>query len=636
MPLSSPTGLTRTRTLERALARADRQLARGAHRSQQMTYARLALALTSAAIIIVLFRMEQYVAGNLAVAAAISLFLLVAHYHNRLEQGMHRWRLWRDIKRTHLARLRHDWDAIPPREHAAPTNHAYAQDLDLVGPRSLLRLIDTTVSSTGRERLTQWLLTQPDDRAAWESRQALVRSLTGRTRLRDRLVLESRLVDGQELDGARLRAVLTTPAGWPSLPTWLAIESGVALTTLGLLVLRLSGIHGFAETLGHYWLLSFFIYAGLFLWSDRSDHAFEHALSLEGELERLSAVLHVLERQGAVAPPSQPGNEPDALTTLCRRLQDPSQAPSSSMRQASRIVAGLSVRANPLIHIAANLPGPWDLYFTWRLMHLQTRIAAQVPGWLDILAEMEAASALATFAWLHPAYSWPRLQQPSQKPMAQRPALEAVSLGHPLIPAEVRVTNDVALDGVGHILLVTGSNMSGKSTFLRTIGVNICLAQSGAPVCATRLSWQWVRLETCLRVADSIDAGLSHFYAEVKRLKGILTAAERRDPAPVLFLIDEIFRGTNNRERLIGSRAYILALSRTRAFGLVTTHDLELAELADRMPHLANIHFQETVREGTLHFDYRMRPGPCPTTNALRIMELEGLPTDGGDSTRTT
>lgn len=626
MPPSPPTTRDRTHTLERAMARADRRLAQGAQRSQRITYARLALVVLGATISVLCFRAEQYVAGNSAVAVTLSLFVLVAHYHNRLERGMHRWRLWRDIKRTHRARVQHDWDALPSRAHHAPPDHPYAQDLDLIGPHSLLRLLDTTVSSSGRERLTQWLLTQPDDRTAWHDRQRLVRALTRRTRLRDRLVLESRLADEHELDGTRLRAVLTTPAGWPSLPIWLAVESGVALTTLGLLLLRLSGIPGLADTLGHYWLLSFFLYAGLFLWSDRSDHAFEHALSLEGELERLSAVLHVLERQGSGATEAQAPGESDAFIAQCRRLQNPAQAPSRSLRQASRIVAGLSVRANPLIHIVANLPGPWDLYFTWRLMQLQARIHTQVPEWLDTLAEVEAASALATFAWIHPTYTWPSVQT-SESDFAPAPrAVDALALGHPLIPARVRVTNDVTLDGVGHILLVTGSNMSGKSTFLRTIGINICLAQAGGPVCAAQLSWRWVRLETCLRVADALDAGLSHFYAEVKRLKEILTAAQAQGQTPVLFLIDEIFRGTNNRERLIGSRAYILALNRACAFGLVTTHDLELADLADQLPNLTNVHFQETVRDGALHFDYRVRLGPCPTTNALRIMELEGLP----------
>jgi DNA mismatch repair ATPase MutS len=168
--------------------------------------------------------------------------------------------------------------------------------------------------------------------------------------------------------------------------------------------------------------------------------------------------------------------------------------------------------------------------------------------------------------------------------------------------------------------------MSGKSTFLRTIGINLCLAQAGGPVCARSFEWTWSRLACCIRVDDSLDAGLSFFYAEVKRLKAILETTQDSTAPPTLFLIDEIFKGTNNRERLIGSQAYITALSQGNGFGLVSTHDLELADLEPAVPRLVNAHFQETVSNGALEFDYQLRPGPCPTTNALRIMELEGLP----------
>ena len=168
--------------------------------------------------------------------------------------------------------------------------------------------------------------------------------------------------------------------------------------------------------------------------------------------------------------------------------------------------------------------------------------------------------------------------------------------------------------------------MSGKSTFLRTVGINLCLAQSGGPVCAKTFSWTRLRLFCCIRVTDVLDEGLSYFYAEVKRLKVILDALQDTNPFPVLFLIDEIYRGTNNRERLAGSEAFLQALHHNRGLGIISTHDLELTRLAENNGHIRNAHFQESVQEGTLHFDYRLRTGPCPTTNALRIMAQEGLP----------
>jgi len=293
----------------------------------------------------------------------------------------------------------------------------------------------------------------------------------------------------------------------------------------------------------------------------------------------------------------------------------------------------LSVRAHPLVHYLINALGPWDLYHTYRLQQLQDRIATIAPGWFELLAELDAAASLATFAHLHPDYRWPDLVEPRARGQdgGDVPMLDAEGLAHPLIPSAVRVANQIRFTGRGRIYLVTGSNMSGKSTFLRTIGINTCLAQAGGPVCATSFNWSPVRIGSCIRVDDSLDGGLSFFYAEVKRLKMILDDTRNEQAPPVLWLIDEVFKGTNNRERLIGGRALITALAGGNGFGLVTTHDLELSELERRLPTVTNVHFQETVAQGALHFDYRLKPGPCPTTNALRIMALEGLPVESPD-----
>jgi DNA mismatch repair ATPase MutS len=300
--------------------------------------------------------------------------------------------------------------------------------------------------------------------------------------------------------------------------------------------------------------------------------------------------------------------------------------PSFHVKQAARTLQAISIKAHPLVHLAVNALCPWDLWFTRRLIHIQQAIKSHLPVWLDCLAEVEAASALATFAYLHPDYTWPTPLSIIGEQNGANAVIRARRLGHPLLPALTRVPNDIHLAGLGSIHLITGSNMSGKSTFLRTIGINLCLAQAGGPVCAGQFDWTWSRLACCIRIDDSLDAGLSFFYAEVKRLKTILDATQERTAPPVLFLIDEIFKGTNNRERLIGSRAYIKTLSGGNGFGLVSTHDLELTDLEKEIPLLTNAHFQETVAAGALEFDYRLRPGPCPTTNALRIMELEGLP----------
>jgi len=236
-------------------------------------------------------------------------------------------------------------------------------------------------------------------------------------------------------------------------------------------------------------------------------------------------------------------------------------------------------------------------------------------------------NSLATFAYLNPEYVLPEVV--ASEKQGDRPVFRATGLGHPLIPMEQKVVNDFALPKVGEIAIVTGSNMSGKSTFLRTLGINLCLAYAGGPVNASAFHTSLFRLFTCIKISDSVTDGYSYFYAEVKRLKALLTTlelSEKEKSMPLFFLIDEIFKGTNNRERLIGGESYISALVGRNCLGVVSTHDLELVKLADALPAITNYHFREDVIAGRMVFDYILRAGPSPTTNALKIMQMEGLP----------
>ena len=595
---------SRAAQLQRLIVRLERLIARGTGVSSRLTRWRLAIFVAGLLCTIALFRSGRYSTGNLVVAGFVTLFLVVAAYHNRLEQRIHRLRLWKQIKSVHLARVQLDWARIPPRPADLPTAHLYAQDLDLTGPHSLLHLVDSTVSDHGRARLTSWLLAQPPAPLEWETRQRLVRELTRRGLFRDRLVLAAHLAGEQEINGRRLAAVLEHSIEFPRLNAVLAVQGFLALSTI---ILGTGTLLGW---LPGYWMFSFAAYALIYLQTDQGEELLEHAVGLHHEMERFGTVLGHLERHAR-----QKGS---ALASACAPLLALGARPSTHVAWAARVLHAVSIKAHPLVHLAINALCPWDLWFTRRLQRIQRDIRQHLPTWLDRLAEVEAASALATFASLHPGYVWPI--------PTSAIGLNATQLGHPLIASRNRVSNDLALFGLGTIRLITGSNMSGKSTFLRTIGINLCLAQAGAPVCAASFKWSWGRPACCIRVSDSLDAGLSFFYAEVKRLKTILDATEDRTAPPVLFLVDEIFKGTNNRERLIGSRAYIKALSGGNGFGLVSTHDLELTDLEKEIPSLANEHFQETVAAGALKFDYKLRSGPCPTTNALRIMELEGLP----------
>ena len=339
------------------------------------------------------------------------------------------------------------------------------------------------------------------------------------------------------------------------------------------------------------------------------------------ELDKVAEVIGIFEKRSFRRFP--------ALQAMTDPWRYEERRPSVAIRQLARVCSGLSLKGNPIFHIAMHVVVPWDLAWTWYLQKVCNRLRPVLPDWILRLATIDAAMALATFAYLNPSYAWPH-----RRPEANvaDTGISGTSIGHPLIAHEQRINNDLTLEGLGRVFLVTGSNMSGKSTFLRTVGINLCLAQAGGPVCAESWEWSWLRMQTCIRVGDTLEEGLSYFYVEVKRLKNLLVAMGDHRESPVLFLIDEIFKGTNNRERLLGSEAFIRELTAGRGLGLVTTHDLELANLDKELSNLVNVHFQETVGDKELTFDYRLRPGPCPTTNALRIMAMEGLPVPEGTS----
>ncbi|MFN2168667.1 MAG: MutS-related protein, partial [Anaerolineae bacterium] len=316
------------------------------------------------------------------------------------------------------------------------------------------------------------------------------------------------------------------------------------------------------------------------------------------------------------------------LRALCAPFLDPEQRPSHYLAGLNRLVAAMGLRQNPVLGLVLNLLLPWDAFLTYRLGRTWAAVSDRAPGWLDAWFELEALGSLAGFAYLNPGYAFPQIDRGEGSPV-----LEATALGHPLLPEAQKVSNDFTIPHLGWVAIITGSNMAGKSVFLKTVGANLALAFAGGPASARALRTWPLRLFASMEVSDSVTDGISYFYAEVKRLKALLAALEGDDSLPLLFFIDEIFRGTNNRERLLGSRAYVRALVGRRGAGLIATHDLELAKLAGEVREggqyrsaVENYHFRDRVVDGRMVFDYVLHPGPCPTTNALKIMALEGLP----------
>lgn len=546
----------------------------------------------------------------LVVVGGIAAFIGAVRLHRQTQAAFARHLHWRKIKREHQARLRLDWEHIPTAKAVLVTrDHPFASDLDLIGERSVHRLIDTSHSQEAGQRLADWLLTPVPDHAALQARQALVQELRPLRLFRDKLSLNARLASDRIINATGLTAWFTQQQG--AVPQRRDV---VILVVLAVLHLVLLGLAQSGLTSPLVWLAVFSLYFGYLLYRLQTlGDLFGQAMAVGSVVGKLNQVFALLERYPYGASPR--------MKALCRPFWDGATRPSAQLKRIALLVSATSLRGNPFLWFFLNAVFPWDMVFAYLLYQRKRILAEQIPQWLDVWFQVEALSALATFAQLNPDYTFPKVD-------AAESGLQGVNLGHPLIPADERVCNDFSMAQAGEVVIITGSNMAGKSSFLRTLGVNLRLAYAGGVVNAASLTTGLFRLFAVIKVNDSVTDGFSYFYAEVRRLRQLLDALDATETAPVFFLIDEIFKGTNNRERLIGSRAYIRALLTRNGLGLVSTHDLELVHLAEESPHIRNVHFREEVVEGKMAFDYRLRSGPCPTSNALKIMALEGLPVE--------
>ncbi len=604
----------RLQRIERLIQQLEQQLEALDRHSDFLTGVRMWLVIIGLPAIWGAFALFKFVPGVVVVVVLVVVFTLIVREHRTVDASRQRHVLWVQIKRQHAARLKLAWDDIPlPPTAEVSARHPFAFDLDLTGPRSLHHLLDTSASHEGSQRLQAWLLSTDPVPATIAHRQTLLRELIPLKRFRDRLTLVSRLADSglsARWSGARLMSRLTAEAPPAALRPTLAFLFVLAMVNAALFVLHAAGV------LPPFWIGTLLVYMVVsVVRRDLVGDLFDAALDLVDSLRRLGAVLGFLE--------SYPYNGHDNVKALCAPLLNSQTRPSMVLRRVVRVASAASLQANFFLWLPVNILVPWDMFFAYRLSRYKAELASYLPEWLDVWAELEALNALATFAYLNPEYVFPEVL-----PTDRAVRFDAAQIGHPLIPYRAKVCNDFSIAQRGDTVIITGSNMSGKSSFLRTIGVNMVLAYAGGVVNAGVMQVSIFRLFTSIRVTDSVIDGISYFYAEVQRLRALLDALDGSEARPLFFLIDEIFRGTNNRERLIGSRAYIKALVSRGGTGLIATHDLELVGLVDTIPQVANYHFRETVEDGQMRFDYTLRPGPCPTTNALEIMRLEGLPID--------
>ncbi len=499
-----------------------------------------------------------------------------------------------------LRRISGDWPGDGNQSLAyMEEEHGYALDLDLFGEASLFELICQAHTVAGESNVAQWLQ-KPQAREAIIARQGAIRELSDRISLREDLgglaTAVRRSVKGQSLAEWAVK-----PAAFPqnSRRTLFLILTGFAVASVL-----------FGLITGFYLFAVLFFVVQLVLLRTVAAPVLRVVQAVEEptrELRVLALLLERLEEEQFTDP---------MLQDIQARLTEAQQPVSERIKQLERLVFLFDLHLNQLF-------APVAIYLMWGV-HLAYAIEAwrlqwgrHVPQWLEAVGEFEALLSIAGFAYEHPHYPYPEI--------AEGPStLVGTALSHPLLKPGACVANDVRLGDGLKLTIVSGSNMSGKSTYLRTVGINVVLAQLGAPVCATALRLTPFRIGATLRVQDSIQGGISRFYAELRRLKSVSDAIEGEEP--VLFLLDEILHGTNSHDRQIGAEALVKSFVERGAVGFVTTHDLALTRAAVAMGAEArNVHFSDTLDGGELRFDYTMREGVVDHSNALQLMANLGL-----------
>jgi hypothetical protein len=589
-------------------------LAAARRSADSLSNARLAVALvTLAGFFWFVFR-DDLIPSLGILAAGIALFVtLMARHDKALARERNAARMLA-LNEAGIARMEGRWNGFADdgREYADDA-HPFASDLDLFGPASLFQWLNATRTPFGRERLRQLLRNPPRPGATIAADQALVRELAPRLDWRQRFQAAGGKLPGSERGKG--------PEDPEALLDWAEDESALFGHPRLVSALRFLPVLSFAFAIAmflrHGWsylmLPPFLIQAFIASAEGKRNGRVLAAISRQKEnLEVYLELLRVAEDGG----PAGPG-----VRDLAAGLGNPQGTPASEAVRALRSLAEhLETRHNPVLHRLVNALFLWDIQWLWAFRAWRRANGAALRGWLHILAHLETLSSLAIPAFENPDWVFPEIAAEG----GAGPLLDAASLAHPLIPKGIRVGNDLRLGAPGEILILTGSNMSGKSTLMRTVGANLVLAFAGAPVCAGAFRCGRVEMHTSMRLKDDLEKRISSFYAELLRIKGIVEAA--RAGRPVLFLIDEIFRGTNSKDRHAGAQAVLTELRGLKAAGLVSTHDLELARLEETDPGgFRNFHFQERYAEGRISFDYRMRPGVSTTTNAMHLLRMVGL-----------
>ena len=539
-----------------------------------------------------------------AVGVGLMLFVALVHRHQQIGWQRNQFRFLADINREELARYAGAHHPADSGSDFANPVHPYSGDLDVFGRSSLYVLLNRTNTLDGRVKLAAWLQ-HPADREAIGHRQQAIKELAGHPDWRQHFQATGR---HWEDDPENLRRLLN----WLKQPPQISNRKWLVVLAYLMPVLTVTAIlvSIFSQTVTYHLPILFLLVNGWLLrYTFREvDQAAEGAYQTSRTLRAYGSLIQSLEehRFGSAS-----------MLRIKARLSGEGVSASGKIRQLASLLTNLQARRNAVFYLMVNMTLLWDLYWMIRLEKWKSGMESTVRKWFDALAEAEVLNSMACFAFANPEYILPETTGADFH-------YEARELGHPLILAQKRVSNSFFVEGRGKTVVVTGSNMSGKSTFLRTLGINAVLALAGAPVCAAGCRISVFQVFTAMRTQDSLEESVSSFYAELKRLRQLIDLLP--EGQPVFYLLDEILKGTNSNDRHEGAKALIRQLHKHNATGLVSTHDLALGQTGEISPeYVTNYSFNSDFADGKLYFDYKLREGICQSFNASQLMRQMGI-----------
>lgn len=564
---------------------------------------RLGFFLVAAALVGWLFYTGENTLGFLTLAVLYFGFALLVRWHKKLLYSQEHNRLLSQVNAEEIARLQGKLSLFDAGERYKDSQHFYTSDLDVFGAHSLFALVSRAVTASGKTLLAGWLQ-KAAEAPEILARQAAVQEITEDLEWRQQLEANARHYQRKTDHLPDFLNWLAQP-GFFTGRTWLlALTFLLPVLTLAALVLwyndQLSGYvaAGFA-------LVQYLLHAKF---RKEKDELQDRSEDLHKEVSGYVSALEHIEGRNFQSP---------KLQELHGRLFLNQIPASASIRKLAKILDYLSATQNVYFNLLVNSLLMWDFFWLRQLDTWKKTSAPLFEPAVLTLAEVECLASFAAFQYANPGYAVPEI---SAVPFE----IEASELGHPLIFVSERISNSFATSGAGKNLIITGSNMSGKSTFLRTVGLNMVLAYAGAAVCAKHFKAFPMQVFTAMRTEDNLAESTSSFYAELKRLKMLLDLTEK--PGPVFYFLDEILKGTNSKDRHLGAVALVKQLHKRQASGMVSTHDLELGNLENEMPGaVKNYSFNSKIEGDKILFDYKLTEGICGSFNASKLMQLMGI-----------